>query len=426
MNTGSRMPDWMQGGEERRGAFSKIMYLICWLVRADPDILAGCPVIDRFQIIAKAVLLLAVAGIALFAWGAFLMLFLPWYAFPLLVPIMVWIVMIDQFMGSAHWKLQGILRRPATRQAVFSWAMILGLLADNATLGLRLGIAAVTSSATAYSATLSLSHEAILTQEEKDRNAANAALREQGETEKQQIWRDMLGADDAAVKEAAEALKALQLQIADARSSRESAAGTVADAQVSADCEMHGGRGSGCKRGRGPKYRAALIRSKAANAAMTRAAADLSALEARLPDAESKYKDAIAAFRAREPDYLKAAQAIDAQVAKETVPARNDPVLAHRALQKILHSPDGEGTRFYLRLMLTLLLTVELSYVLASEYFGHASVYMARLIARTRRLAAEAAGEYWRWMQALAGEGNDPSNPPQPSYRVLPRFGNDD
>jgi hypothetical protein len=50
------------------------MDYLCWLVRADPDILAGCSLIDRFQIIAKAVLLLAVAGIALFAWGAFLML----------------------------------------------------------------------------------------------------------------------------------------------------------------------------------------------------------------------------------------------------------------------------------------------------------------------------------------------------------------
>ena len=349
MNTGSRMPDWMQGGEECRGALSKIMFLVCWLVRADPDILAGCPVIDRFQIISKAVLLLAVAGIALFAWGAFLLLFLPWYAFPLLVPIMVWIVMIDQFMGSAHWKLQGILRRPATRQAVFSWAMIFGLIADNATLGLRLGIAAVTSSATAYSATLSLSHEAILAQEEKDRNEANAALREQGEAEKQQIWRDMLGADDAAVKEEAAALKALQQQIADARSSRESAAGTVADAQVTADCELRGDRKLGCRRGKGHKYNAALIRSKAANAAMTRAVADLSALEARLPDAESKYKDALATFRAREADYLKAALVIDARVARDTVPARNDPVMAYRALQKIFQSPDGEGTRFYLR-----------------------------------------------------------------------------
>ena len=421
MTTGLRMPDWMKGSEVHPR--SKIMYYLCWLVRADPDILAGCPLIDRFQIIAKAVLLLAVAGIALFAWGAFLMLFLPWYAFPLLIPIMVWIVMIDQFMGSAHWKLQGILRRPPMRQSIFGWAMIFGLLADNATLGLRLGIAAVTSSATAYSATLSLSHEAILAQEEKDRNEANAALRAQGEAEKQEIWRGMLGADDAAVKEAANGFKALQQQIADARSSRESAAGTVTDAQISADCEMHGGRGSGCKRGKGPKYRAALIRSKAANAAMARMASDLSALETRLPDAESKYKDAIAAFRAREPDYLEAAQAIDARVARETVPARNDPVLAHKALQKILHSPDGEGTRFYLRLMLTLLLTVELSYVLASEYFGHASVYMARLIARTRMLAAETAGEYWRLMKALAGEGDEP---PQPVYRVLPRFANDD
>ena len=260
----------------------------------------------------------------------------------------------------------------------------------------------------------------------KERNEANAALRANGEAEKQQIWRDMLGADDAAVKEAAADLTALKRQIADARKNRESAAGTVADAQVSADCEMHGGRGSGCKRGRGPKYRAALIRSAAANAAMGRSAADLAALEAQLPDAESKYQDALKTFRAREADYLKAAQAIDERVARDAVPPRNDPVMAYRALQKIYQSSDGEGTQFYSHLMLMLLLTVELSYVLVSEYFGHASVYMVRLMSRTRVLAAEVAEDTRRKIAALFGKDDDDDPPGGVAYRVLPRFGDDD
>ena len=71
--------------------------------------------------------------------------------------------------------------------------------------------------------------------------------------------------------------------------------------------------------------------------------------------------------------------------------------------------------------MLTLLLTVELSYVLVSEYFGHASVYMVRLMARTRFLANEVAAEYRRKMAALF-DGDEP----RMSYRVLPRFGADD
>ena len=49
------------------------------------------------------------------------------------------------------------------------------------------------------------------------------------------------------------------------------------------------------------------------------------------------------------------------------------------APQKVFASKDGDGARFFAHLMLALLLTVEL-YVLVSEYFGHASVRMARLL----------------------------------------------
>jgi Domain of unknown function (DUF4407) len=402
-----------------------VRLFLYWLVRCDPEVMSGCPAIDRFHMQAKAVLLLAVATIAVFAWGAFLLLFWPWYiALPVLCPIIVWIVLIDQFMGSAHWKLQGILRRPGSRWALLGWAVILGFLASNATLALRLGIAAVTSSATAYSATMAMSHATIEAELEKERNEANDALRAKGEAEKQQRWRDMLGADDAAVKKAAAERDALKKQIADARKNRESAAGAAADAELMANCELRGG--PGCHRGLGPKYIAALIRNNAAKATRDRAATDLAALEAQQPDAENKYQDALTTFRAREADYLKAAQALDARVARDEVPMRSDPVMAYRALQKIYQSPDGEATRFYSHLMLLLLLTVELSYVLVSEYFGHASIYMARLIARTRIAAAEVAAETWRRMKALHGGDDDPSDPPSLSYRVLPRFGDDD
>jgi Domain of unknown function (DUF4407) len=403
---------------------ARLRLFLYWLVRVDPELMSGCPAIDRFQVQAKAFLLLAVATIAVFAWGAFLLLFLPWYGLPLLIPIIVWIVLIDQFCGSAHWKLQGILRRPVTRKAIFGWAVILGFLAGISTLALRLGIAVVTSSATSYSATMAMSYATIAQQEQKDRNLANDALRAGGEARKQQTWRDMLGADDAAVKEAAAALETLKQQIARARNNRESAASAQTASQVSADCEMHGG--PGCRRGRGPKYFIALTRSQAANAALARSAADLAALEAQLPDAERKYDDAVKLFRAREPDYLKAAQTIDRQVDRQLLPPRNDPVMAYKALQKIYQSSDGEATKFYSRLMLTLLLTVELSYVLVSEYFSHASIYMLRLMARTRFFALETADQLRRKLKALRDGDDDPPDPPVPSYRVLPRFGDDD
>jgi hypothetical protein len=400
-----------------------IWKFVHWLVRVDPEVMSGCPTIDRFQMQSKALLLGAVAGIALFSWGSFLLLFFPWFiALPLLCPVMMWIVLIDQFIGSAHWKLQGILRPAAKRRlGALTLAVMLGLMGSIAPLVLRLGIGGVTSWATATSATMAMSHATIEAEEEKERHEANAALRAGGEAEKQQIRRDMLGSEDAAVKEASDALKALNKQIDAAREKREGAAGTVTDNQVNADCELHGGKGSGCQAGKGAKYRAAQIRSAAANAAMGRAAADLGALEARRPEAESKYQDALKEQHAREADYLKAAQAVDERVARDTVPARNDPVMAYRALQKIYASPDGEATRAYSHLMLALLLTVELSYVLVSEYFAHASLYMVRLMGRTRFLAAKAVAELREKLATLFVNGE-----PRMSYRVLPRPGEDD
>jgi len=124
-------------------------------------------------------------------------------------------------------------------------------------------------------------------------------------------------------------------------------------------------------------------------------------------------------FGAREVEYLAAAKAIDQRVAAEAVPARDDPVMSYMALQKVFASQDGDGARFFAHLMLALLLTVELSYVLISEYFGHASVYMARLIARTKTLAAEVADEYRRKVgaQFQADDAREPT-----VFRVIPRF----
>ena len=94
------MTDWEPA---RPVARSRLMHFFCWLVRVDPEILADCPTIDRFQVISKAVLLLAVAGIALVAWGGFFLQFWPlWVALPLTLLVVTWVVIIDQVMGSSN------------------------------------------------------------------------------------------------------------------------------------------------------------------------------------------------------------------------------------------------------------------------------------------------------------------------------------
>jgi hypothetical protein len=221
----------------------RLMLFLHWLVRVDPDILTGCPTIDRFHFISKAVLLSAVAGIALFAWGAFFFGFWPVYiAVPLTFVTIVWIVLIDQFMGAARWALQGVLAVPGKAKLL------------NGAVILRLGIGLVTASATSFSANMAINHATIAAQEQKDRDAANAEKRAAAEAEKARLWQSMLGADDAAVKQAEAELRGLKKQLDTARQTREGADRELTDNNLKADCQLKGG--PGCHKGAGPQFRA--------------------------------------------------------------------------------------------------------------------------------------------------------------------------
>ena len=395
-------------GRVRRARFTQFIW---WLVRVDPEILSGCPTIDRFQMISKAVLLAAVAGVAVFAWGGFFGQFWPVYiSVPLTLVVIVWIVTIDQIMGASRWALQGVLAAPTARGLGLSAALIF-----------RLVIGGVTASATSYSATMLMCFATIDAQLQRDRDDANAAKRAAGAAEKAQLRQTMLGARDAEVKQALAEIDALNGKLEAAQQLRDGASQQVTDTKVQADCQLTGG--PGCRRGAGPQFREALIRQEKATADGRRAESDIASLQAALPAATRKLDDAQTAFRAREPEFLEAAKAIDKRVSDEAVPARNDPVMSYMALQRVFASPAGAAARFYAHLMLGLLLMVELSYVLVSEYFGHASVYMARLIARTKILAADAADEYRRKIGALFEPDGERTGA---KFRVVPRFGQDD
>ena len=110
-------------------------------------------------------LLAAVAGIAVFAWGGFFGQFWPVYiALPLTVVVIVWIVMIDQIMGASRWALQGVLAVPKARE-----------LDAECRAGLSPGDRRHHALATSYSATMLISYATIDAQEQSDRDDANAA-----------------------------------------------------------------------------------------------------------------------------------------------------------------------------------------------------------------------------------------------------------
>jgi hypothetical protein len=384
------------------------MYFLCWVVRVDPELLVTCPTIDHFQVISKAILLCTVGGIALFSWGGFFGQFWPfYYAVPVTALMMVWIVVMDQTMGAARWALQGVLAVPGK-------ARFFGL---SAALLLRVVMGGVTAWATSYSATMLMCHATIEAQLQKDRDDANAAKRASGTAEKAELWQSILGARDAEVKRAEADIRSIGEELDARRRTRDRASQQVADNKIKADCEISGG--AGCHAGFGPQARAALTLQAKAVDDQRRAEADIPGLEARLAAAERNRAAAAAAFGAREGEYLEAAKAIDKRVVDEAVPERNDPVTSFLALQRVFHSPAGEAARFYAHLMLGLLLMVEVSYVVVSEYFEHASVYKARLIARTKIMGA---GEGERYRRTTVEMFPPDRADDKTVFRIVPRF----
>ena len=346
-------------------------------------------------------LLCVIAGIAVFAWGGFWSLFWPFYiAIPLTLLTVCWITLIDQAIGAAHWRLRGILASPSggsrMRGVIFF---------------LRLAIGIGTSYCTATSAIMLLSHQTIVAQEARDRDAANAAKRNAAAEEKHQLWKAILGDRDAEVRLANADVTTAATQLEAARTQRDAAGQQLLNQKIEVDCQQKGG--PKCDKGEGPLFRQAVARRDKAQGDLQLAETDINRFETRLTLAEHKRDDALAAFRQREPEYQAAAQAVDQRVERERVPESDDPILAYKALQKVLHSPEGAATRAYADCLLALLLLIELSYILVSEYFAHASIYDARLIARTRILAAEAAEHYRR----SVGMQDMPT-----TSRVIPRF----
>jgi len=400
---------------ERRSISWIVMYLICWLVRADPEILAGCPTIDKFYVVSRALLLLVTACIALFTWGGFWGQFWPAHiAVPLTVLVVFWVLLTDQIMAAARLHLTDILKGP-NRARMFGVSAVI-----------RLTLGIVTSTVTSYSATLLLCHESVIARLEQNLHAENARRQITGESEKTEKRAALLGSFDNDLRQATADFSALRDRIKAAEALRDTANTELLNDKLKANCEALGGHG--CHRGQGPEWQAARIREKKAREDSLRADADIAALQPQLSAAEAKRDAAASALHAAEGRFeTEVAAKIDARVKSEVVPFRNDPLLSFRALNQLFDSPeDGAAARFYWHLLMALLLVMELSYIASSDWLKPASVYEARLIARTEVLAAEAAAQFRRLIAALFGDDGDaPPKPRKPPPRLLRRFGDD-
>ena len=96
------------------------------------------------------------------------------------------------------------------------------------------------------------------------------------------------------------------------------------------------------------------------------------------------------------------------------VPQRNDPLLRYIALYDIQRNPDtGAAATEFRRLMMLVLLTLELSFLFVKVACAPASVYMVRLIARTKRDAARVSAEFARDLDEIKRDR------PRGSLRVI-------
>jgi len=402
-----------RGAPPRTVELSWFIRFIYWLVRYDPEALEGCPTIDRYQMISKAALLLAIGCLSIFTWSGFYGVFLPIFiTIPLTLLTVTIVLLIDQFIGSSRWSLKGVMREPGKvwREALIGVMVLLVL---------RLPIATTLAFATSTAAMIAITDSTTKAIEQKERNADNAAIEAAGAAAKKQAWQTILGPLDAEVKQTAAALSAINGELDAARRKRDAAGQQLVENKIKADCQLNGG--PGCHKGVGPRYREALTWQDKAEADLRQAEADLAGFEARRADAERKHDEAVAAYHAGERNYLEATREIEKRVADESVKPGNDPVMAYMALQKVFADPErGSAARFIANVLLALLMLAEISYVLVSEFFEHGTIYMVRLIERAKYLTAGVRAHYGRQSAALSQQDGGRA---RTRFRVVPRFG---
>jgi hypothetical protein len=365
--------------------------IACILVRSNPDILAQSPRQDHYAVVCEALLLSVVAGVTGLAWTCFWAQFLSLpvaCAFGALAGFFIFLV--DQAIGAADWRLTGVLRQPGGHHG---WQ-------THARLGMRLAMTVILSTATSTGASMAMFHDAIKTQLESDVRGKNRQIEEQYAERVREHRTLRFGSLETDVQRltanVAEATRVLDA----ARALRATASQRAETYQVEADRELKGA--PGYKAGAGSKYREAQARKLSADSDLAKAASDIEIYEPRLAQTQAKLDAATAALRAAETAFAGEAAQIDEERKSKLVPDRNDALMSYLALQEVYEDPRfGEAARHFSWLMMAVLMTFELSYVVVRVWFSHASVYMALLIADTKKRADVAAVDYERHGLAL-------------------------
>jgi hypothetical protein len=370
---------------------SPIVRLACALVRCNPDLLALSPRQDRYAVVCEALLLSVVAGVTGLAWTAFWAQFvaLP-AAFAFGGLACVFMFLIDQAIGAADWRLTGVLRQPAARRGWWQHGRLVP----------RLAMTVVLSTATSTGASMAMFHDAIRTQLEQDVRGKNRQIEEQYAQRIHEQRTLRFGTLEAEVERLTASAGEMNRVLDAARQLRAAASQRAEAYGIETDRELKGA--PGYKAGAGSNYREALARKTAADADLAKAESDIGIYEPRMADAQKKLDKANADLHAAEAAFAGEAAQIDEERKSHLIPDRNDALMSYLALEEVYADPRfGTAARHFSWLMMAVLMTFELSYVVVRAWFTHASVYMAMLIADTKKRADRIASDYESSRDAL-------------------------
>lgn len=364
----------------------------CRIARADFALASVSNHFDRMTIVANAALLLALGVLAVIAWTAFWASFLPLsVALPLGLLVGAIVFGIDQAISASDWELAGVLRTEPRGRRYWIKAVARGTFAFLLAL------------ATATGATLWMFGKTIEAHLQDQRTARNVPIESEYANRKQELKASLLDPITKEIEARQLERAALQRQVEQALTDRDTANRKASQARIEAGREADGGL-PGYIRGEGPRYREAQRQEAEAAVLATAVSNDVRAWQGRIGAVEQSIAQLTTVLDRKQAEYH--AQAIDLNAQKQRDPRwvmeRNDPLMRYIALNEIQEDPKvGSAARKFHWLMVTVLLALELSFLLVKLFFAPASVYTVRLIARTKREASEVSAEHARDIESI-------------------------
>lgn len=368
-----------------------ILKVCCLITRSDFDIACQSNQFDRMTIIAGAAALVLATLIATLVWSAFFGNFLSLFvSIPLGFLMGVLIFILDQALGVSDWTLEGVLR--TERRSAMYWGKAI----------FRVGITLIFAQATAIGASMLLFSDAIEGQMQSKRAMQNVSLDDKYAARKdkfaQQLLEPIQGDLESLRKERNVALQNIrknELVMEEARL-------RASNARIDAGREHNGFQGY--VKGNGPKWADAKMQESEANLMVGKGSENIGIAQAAISEYSSQIESLTRQLEVRNREYETKVHELDLQKKNDPtwVPKRNDPLLRYMAFTDLKQNPDsGASVREFSFLLNIVLVVCELIFLLINVVFAPASVYTARIIARTRLEAAQVAVEYEQNINAI-------------------------